>query len=734
MSFLGFNIAGSALNAYQEAENVTAQNIANVQTPGASRQIINIGQLPPIDGNTMYPNSLSPGTQGTGVVVSSITRVHQDSYDALFRGANTSQNYYATQQQVLTGLQSSLGEPANGINTAYTNFQTAVQTLANNPSGTAERTGLLNSAQALVTSLNSAGSAISSSKTQVQTQAGSLITTVNSTIDQIAALNGQIRAAKAVGDNPNTYQDQRDQLIDQLSQYMNVETSVQADGSTLVTTGGLALVNDTTTYHLAAPKIGTDASGQSALEIDFVKPPTPLTPPAIPITGGQLGGLLDTYNNKLNPYGRQLDDFANGLAVESDNITQAGYDLTGQVGGQLFAPVVTQLPISAGNIQVGISTASEVPASLATSAAGTLIQPLNAANTTVDTTVSLIGNTALNNPPSATISGTLSLQVDGINPAGVPPGIAIKYQIGGALPPPAGTIDATSIGSFINGFNAGHYGVTASFDATSQRIVFARDPANTDLAHRAAMVAAVPPGTTTAAFTLTDSKTPVGTAQPALGAPATGILEALGADAFNGVQQNSSNAFGSSSGANVTALATLFTKAFGVPGLQTTSSSVTAAGSVTINPPLGNPTAFQQVQVGDVLTIDASTAVQENVTVTSVNKSTGTISFIAQFAHGLPATKYTISSAQTKTLQQSYANLVAKMGLDTATATTGNASQTTLTTNVNSVRQSTDGINIDEETQNLVKFQNAYGAAAHVISILSQMLSDAINLGSGSTF
>jgi flagellar hook-associated protein 1 FlgK len=57
-----------------------------------------------------------------------------------------------------------------------------------------------------------------------------------------------------------------------------------------------------------------------------------------------------------------------------------------------------------------------------------------------------------------------------------------------------------------------------------------------------------------------------------------------------------------------------------------------------------------------------------------------------------------------------------------------------LASNVNQVRQSTDGINIDEETQNLVKFQNAYGAAAHVISVLSAMLSDAINLGNGSTF
>jgi flagellar hook-associated protein 1 FlgK len=151
---------------------------------------------------------------------------------------------------------------------------------------------------------------------------------------------------------------------------------------------------------------------------------------------------------------------------------------------------------------------------------------------------------------------------------------------------------------------------------------------------------------------------------------------------------------------------------------------------VTINPPAATPNVFQQINVGDVLTIDAGTPAQENVTVTAVNRNTGTISFVAKNAHLVA--NYSITSAQTTTLQQNYANLVARVGQDTAAATTGSAAQTTLTTNINQVRQSTDGINIDEETQNLVKFQNAYGAAAHVISTLSAMLSDAINLGGGS--
>ena len=718
MSFLGLNIAGSALDTFQEAENVTAQNIANVQTPGASRQIVNIGQLPPIDGAPGYPVGLEPGTQGTGVLITSIQRVHQDSYDALFRGASSSQNFYSAESGILSSLQSSFGEPANGINTAFSAFQTSIQTLANNPQGTAEEQGVLTSANGLVTAISSANAALQSSETQTQTQATTLITTINSTIDQIAALNGQIRAATAVGDNPNTYKDQRDQLIDTLSTYLPTVTSVQADGSTLVTVDGQALVNDTEAYHLASPIVGTNANGTPALQVDFVTPPNPVNPPAINITGGQLGGLLDTYNNKLIPYSNQLNDFANALATESDRISQAGYDSTGTAGAQLFSPVVSQLPISAGNIQVGILTPSEVPTAAATTAAGTLVVPLNLGNTTVDTTAQLDGNQTLANaPPAGGIAGTLKINVDGITQ-----NFAYNTAAGG---------NSASIDDFINSFNAGHFGVTASYSATSQTVVFTRDPNNIDLVHRAAMAAAG--GSTTPDFTISDATSAA--VQPAPGTAAGGLLDALGADGINGVNQNATNAIGVTNGGLVTSMLQLFTNSYGVPAIQTTSPTAIPApppsAVATINPPAANPTAFAQLNVGDVLTIDAGTANQENVTVTAVNRITGTISFVPKFGH---AANFTITSAQQAPLQQSYANLVALMGHDSATANTGVTTQTSLSSSINAVRQSTDGINVDEETQNLVKFQNAYGAAAHVISVLSSMLQDAINLGTGTTF
>lgn len=804
MSFLGLNIAGSALDTFQVAEDITADNIANVQTPGASREIVNIGQLPPIDGSPGYPTNLTPGQQGTGVLVTSITRVHQDSYDALFRGATSSQNFYSSEAGILTSLQSSFGEPNNGINSAYATFQTAVQTLSNNPQGTAEEQGLLTSAQGLVTAISTANAALQTSETTTVTQATTLISTINNTIDQIAALNGQIRAATAVGDDPDTYKDQRDQLIDTLSTYLPTQTSIQADGSTLVTVDGQALVNDTVAYHLANPTVGQNANGTPALQVDFVTPPNPVNPPAINITGGQLGGLLDAYNNKLIPYSNQLNDFANALASESDRISQAGYDSTGTAGGQLFSPVVTQLPISAGNIQVGILTPSEVPTSTATTAAGTLVQPLNFGNSTVDTTANITGNATLANPPAAAISGTLTVNDDNINQtydystvnvaststaaaaAGTDTitvanvaGFAVGQTvvIGSGADQELGTItgiagntltfganfafshvagefvggNASSIDGVINSFNAGHYGVTASYDATSQTIVFARDPTNIDLVHRAAQAAAG--GVTTPSFTITDSNpadaaipaAPAAgsNAQPQAGAAATSLLAVLGANQINGIQQNNTNALGTTNGGDVNALVSFFTTSYGTPSIQT-SVAIPAAGFAansvqTIVGPAGPPPPFAQLNVGDVLTIydgvPPTLNNEQNVTVSAVNLINNTITFTIKGGYsGVPANTLYITSAQTATLQQSYAGLVAQMGQDSAAANTGNTTQTSLASSINQVRQSTDGINIDEETQNLVKFQNAYGAAAHVISTLAAMLDDAINLGSGTTF
>jgi len=706
MSFFGLNVIGSAVDAFQQAANTTSDNIANVNTPGASRQVVNLSEAPPVVGSTGYATWTGPGTKGDGVLVDSITRIHQDSYDTLFRGASASQSYFDVQQQQLSAIQSSFGEPTNGVNKAFTDLQTAISQLASNPGGTPERQGVIAASQAFVSALNRVGTAIQSSQATVIGQAATTVNQANALIDKIAALNGQIRASKAVGDNPNTYQDQRDQSVDQLSKLLSTQTAIQANGSALVTVGGRALVNDTQAYHLAAPVVGTDVSGNPTLVIGMQGDPNPANPTPVQLGSGQLAGYVDLYNKNLTPYGHQLDAFANAAATEVNRVTQAGYDQNGNPGIALLQPVIASQAITASNIQVGITDPSQMAAALASTAAGSLTVGMNAANATIDTSSALAGNVAIAHPGAAgpPTTGTLTVLVDG-----APQTFAYDFSAGG---------NAASVDAFVANFNAAQLGVSAKFDAVAQKIVFARDPNNTGAAHRALQGNSA----TTPDFTITDSNATVGGSQ---GTPTRSLLEMLGAAAIGGVKQDATNAFGAADNGGANALLQLFAKNVGTPALQTTAGNAVATvpGAVTI--PGTSLQDFARIDVGQQLTIDAGTANQENVIVSAVNRTTGTITFTAAKPHGIG---FAVATAPTKTLGAYYGGLVTQLGTDTANAITGNGAQTTLAANIDKVRQGIDGINLDEETQNLIKYQNSYQAAAHTMSVLEQLLTTALGL------
>ena len=644
------------------------------------------------------------------------------------------------------------------------------------------------------------------------------------------------------GDEPNTYEDQRDQLIDTLSTYLSRpdrDPSRRIDS--LVTVDGIRR-SSTTPSRITwrTRSSGTNANGTPQLQLISSTPPNPVNPPPLNVTGGQLGGLLDVYNNEAHALLRSSSTTSPTRSRRKPTGSRrAAYDSTGQPPARCCSPRSSRNCRSAPtNIAVGITTPSAFPIATASTLAGNLVQAMNSANNSVDTTAALtsggstvtaggaagtntvtvagasavadgysigqtitlsagtanvetavisgiagnvltlqanlvnnhaVGDTvtygtqSLNNAPTGALSGSWTIGVDGINQtwdySAVPASStsttaaaagantitvqnASQFTIGqtivvgqGAdqeldtITAIAGNVltfgaafannhaigeavggNASTVNDVVNSFNGGHYGVTVSFDATSQQFVFSRDPTNIDLVHRAAQGA----NPATPAFTITDSNQAGAVPPPSVGTPATSLLMALGASNISGVQQNATNAWGATNGGGANALLSLFSNNFGVPALQTTDGNLaaTAPGLITTT---GFNGAFATINVGDVLTIDAGTANQENVTVTAVNRNTGQISFNAKNPHGI---NFAITTAQTQTLQTYYSNLVALMGTDTQTAITGNTSQTALANNVNSVRQSVDGINIDEETQNLVKFQNAYGAAAHVVNTL----------------
>ena len=473
---------------------------------------------------------------------SAIQRVHDNSLDTLVRAATSSQNYFTSQNTGLTQIQTGLSEPNGGLNSQYSAFQTAVSTLASETAGStsdsSNRQAVFTSAQTLVQTLNGVGTSIQAQQTSTISSAKSDVTTVNGILDQIAALNGEIRESTAAGDNPNTYEDQRDTLIDKLSTYVPVSTANEDNGSVLVTVNGYAVVDDTVAYHLSAPVVGTSANGEPQLKVGFASDPNPSNPTAIPLGNGQLGGLVDLYNNQLAGYSTTINGAAAAIAAEFNRINESGYDENGQTGVALFKPQAAGQPVTAATITLNITSPEQLATAQASTSAGTLVQSINASNTSITTSTPLnlttgpfAGNPLLKNPPTTGgINGHLTVAVDGVTNT-------FNYNTA-----PGGNAD--NVGDLITNFNKAQLGVTASYNQTGENIVFTRDPLNESAALRAN--AAYSP---TAAFTITDSNGAVGV-QAAAGAPTADLLSVLGAGKIDGVQQNAGNSFGVEDNAN----------------------------------------------------------------------------------------------------------------------------------------------------------------------------------------
>jgi flagellar hook-associated protein 1 FlgK len=325
----------SGLLAFQRALDITSNNISNVATPGYSVETPN---FTPRQGQPT-----SAGYIGSGVDIASITR----SYDELLAGqVRTSQsgyssfNTYATQAAQIDNM---LSDTSTGLTASLQAFVNALQTVANSPSSTAQRQGLLSQAQALAQQLQNYNSQLTSYSAGVDSQLSSTVTQINNLSSGIAGLNLQIAQGLAsTGQTPNDLMDQRDLMIDQLSQYVSVSTASQADGSMNVYIGtGQPLVIGGTSQALTA---FTDPYDASQHDVGIVSGGGNTADVTSEISGGSLGGLLAVRSQVLQPVQNTLGQFSVGLATLVNQAQQAGMDLTGANGKPMFAvgPVLTK--------------------------------------------------------------------------------------------------------------------------------------------------------------------------------------------------------------------------------------------------------------------------------------------------------------------------------------------------------------------------------------------------------
>jgi flagellar hook-associated protein 1 FlgK len=323
-----FSTSVSGLLAFQRALTVTSNNISNVATPGYSKENANFTERP--------GQAYSSGYIGSGTSIDSVTRSYDELLASQVRSSQSSFSSFDTYATQAAQIDNMLSDKKTGLTVSLQNFINAYQTVANSPSTTAQRQALLSQATAISQQMQNYNTQLQTYAGGIEQGIGSAITQINTLTDGIAKLNQQIASGLAsTGQTPNQLMDQRDQMLDQLSQYVSVNTATQADGSMNVYIGtGQPLVIGATTQKLQATPNQYNASENQVSLVGGGGLTTDITSS---ISGGQLGGLLAVRDQVLRPAENTLGQFSVGLATLTNQAQAAGIDLTGAAGKPMFA-------------------------------------------------------------------------------------------------------------------------------------------------------------------------------------------------------------------------------------------------------------------------------------------------------------------------------------------------------------------------------------------------------------
>ncbi|EKP0316438.1 lateral flagellar hook-associated protein LfgK [Aeromonas veronii] len=302
------NIGASGLNAAQIALNLTAQNIANVKTIGYSRQEAMMGSL----------SGFGRLDNGAGVEVTGVRRVTDDYLVAQhWRSRSATGSSYAFHQYINTTEQL-LGSESMNIAKGLDSFFASLSAALDSPETPAQRSQIVSSAGALANRFTQLDESLVTQEKQIDDQLSSTVSQVNSYLSQLAELNVQIGDQAAKGVNTSALEDSREQVVRELSTYMEVRVNRQSDGAFAISLPQgqpLVLGGSSSTLALAGDKLSLAFGGQT-----FEVPK---------LHGGSLAGVMDYRTTVLRPTREALNQIASKLADEFNAKQSGGVDLNG---------------------------------------------------------------------------------------------------------------------------------------------------------------------------------------------------------------------------------------------------------------------------------------------------------------------------------------------------------------------------------------------------------------------
>lgn len=324
------NVGVSALNANQQALTTVGHNIANVNTPGYSRQTVYT--------NALYGQNMGNGFIGKGVQVATVMR----NYSALLnRQSNAANAIHAADTSRLQGLMQMQDVFKGGdgsLGAAVTNMMNAFVDVQAAPSDATGRNVVLTRMSELAARFHAASNMLEEQDYSTAQQLRNNALLVNDKASQVARLNNEISRALATGHQPNDLLDARDQVIREINQYVQTTQVAADDGSISLFVGGSqALVLGINSGQLSVEET-KEYPGSQRMALYFSQPGgQQLELTAAMVGGGEIAGLLKFRNDDLAEGRNLLGRLAMTIGHELNLQNQRGLTLNGQQGGALFS-------------------------------------------------------------------------------------------------------------------------------------------------------------------------------------------------------------------------------------------------------------------------------------------------------------------------------------------------------------------------------------------------------------
>lgn len=333
-TFFGFNVVKSGLTANQMALNTVSHNIANANTEGYARQRLTMYAENP----DTFPSA--PGTIGKGVRMDNVEQIRDEFLDFKYRNENTKLGEYGALENTYKTLEAIINEPSDsGIATIMDEFFNSLHELNKAPESLTTRALVRQRGIALQEAVNGLSESFEREQSNLDFEITVVADEINGYAKQISDINRTIYTTELNGQSANDLRDQRNMILDKLSELVDIEYYEDTMGRFYVDVTGRPLVSHydyDTIETLERPNRSNPYDVDRLHDLEWASGSTFQT------TGGKLRALLDMRDNisgeqkGIPYYVDKLNEFVDTLVTEINRVHKSGYDLNGDTGINLF--------------------------------------------------------------------------------------------------------------------------------------------------------------------------------------------------------------------------------------------------------------------------------------------------------------------------------------------------------------------------------------------------------------